>query len=220
MASSIGDECDLADGRLLRTTHKPAELHGQRGPVKVDHCSDLARRMSVVKCFGPTVFMNFGPGETVADRVLGGTGFVDCCRVGPVGAWVVAKAWVGGAGSRVVADCGEHGPGVDPCEPALLGCSRTGLVTAAVVSGMIRLWQQRTVLTTSARVPTSSASPFSMKPSPLWARFAGWTGSVTPRSRCTCWPACNVRSRFGCRTRSLTLATRSTRGPRSVIYWG
>ncbi len=176
--------------------------------------------MSVVKCFGPTVFMNFGPGETVADRVLGGTGFVDCCRVGPVGAWVVAKAWVGGAGSRVVADCGEHGAGVGPCEPALWGCSRSGLVTAAVVSGMIRLWQQRTVLTTSARVPTSSASPFSMKPSPLWARFAGWTGSVTPRSRCTCLPACNVRSRFGCRTRSLTLATRSTRGPRSVIYWG
>jgi len=39
--------------------------------------------------------MNFGPGESVADRILGGAGFVDCCRAGrsPGGG---VKAWVGG----------------------------------------------------------------------------------------------------------------------------
>ena len=93
-------------------------------------------------------------------------------------------------------------------------------MAVSVVSGMIRLWQQRTVFATSARAPMSSAGPSSMKPSPPWARFAGWTGSVTPRSQCICSPVCNARSRIGCPTRSLTLAIRITRGPRSVTYSG
>jgi len=30
--------------------------------------------VSVVKCFGPTVFMNFGPGGAAADRIWAGLG--------------------------------------------------------------------------------------------------------------------------------------------------
>jgi len=34
----------------------------------------MVRDMSVVKCFGPTVFMNFGPGGAAADRIWAGLG--------------------------------------------------------------------------------------------------------------------------------------------------
>jgi hypothetical protein len=38
------------------------------------HSVTLTRTLSVVKCFGPAVFMNVGPGGVAADRIWAGLG--------------------------------------------------------------------------------------------------------------------------------------------------
>src|ERR1039458_6610145 len=81
----------LRQAERLRSAiaERMAEVGLQLHPVKtkIVYCKDNGRRgshehVSVVKCFGPTVFMNFGPRvEPTADRIRRG-GFVECCRVG------------------------------------------------------------------------------------------------------------------------------------------
>jgi hypothetical protein len=111
---------DIGKAELVCCVRVPDPKGGSRRVQEVTTYSTMTRSLqvmadlSVVKSFGPTVFMNFGPGGTSCGSHLGGAGFVHCCRSPRGGAEGVDGHWW----IRVVADGGDHWHGLGPCEHA------------------------------------------------------------------------------------------------------
>lgn len=88
--------------------------------------------------------------------------------------------------------------------------------TPQAVSATIQLWPLPHAPITSVPTPMTPAPSSSTRPPRLSHGYAPPTGSVTPASRCTRWPACSATSSTGYPMPSPTLAIRTVPGPRSA----